>query len=87
MHNQKKKNTVMSQRMSVLSSVNVPQAASEAGVAKENIWIDPGFGFHVHPTILTCLGAWTKLLDLGYPVLFGISRKRVVDYLLWKYPC
>ncbi len=59
------------------------QAALEAGVPKNNIWIDPGFGFAkntVHNIdLLKGLG---KICQLGYPVLFGISRKRVVDYLI-----
>ena len=59
------------------------QAALEAGVAKENIWIDPGFGFakNVQHNI-DLLRGLDKVVGLGYPVLFGISRKRVVDYLL-----
>lgn len=60
------------------------QAALEAGVAKENIWIDPGFGFaknNVQHNI-DLLKGLDKVVELGYPVLFGISRKRVVDYLL-----
>lgn len=59
------------------------QAALEAGVARENIWIDPGFGFakNVQHNI-DLLRGLDKVVGLGYPVLFGISRKRVVDFLL-----
>lgn len=59
------------------------QAALEAGVTKENIWIDPGFGFakNVQHNI-NLLKGLDKVVELGYPVLFGISRKRVMDYLL-----
>lgn len=59
------------------------QAALEAGVAKENIWIDAGFGFakNVQHNI-DLLKGLDKVVELGYPVLFGISRKRVVNYLL-----
>ena len=59
------------------------QAALEAGVAKENICIDPGFGFakNVQHNI-DLLKGLDKVVELGYPVLFGISRKRVVNYLL-----
>ena len=59
------------------------RAALEAGVAKENIWIDPGFGFakNVQHNI-DLLRGLDKVVGLGYPVLFGISRKRVVDFLL-----
>ena len=60
------------------------QAALEAGVAKENIWIDPGFGFakNVVQHNIDLLKGLDKVVELGYPVLFGISRKRVMDYLL-----
>ena len=44
---------------------------------------DPGFGFakNVQHNI-DLLKGLDKVVALGYPVLFGISRKRVVDYLL-----
>ncbi|MGT2928878.1 dihydropteroate synthase [Streptococcus dentasini] len=59
------------------------QAALEAGVPKENIWIDPGFGFAKNAQQnLDLLKGLDRITGLGYPVLFGISRKRVVDYLL-----
>ncbi|MGT2907678.1 dihydropteroate synthase [Streptococcus dentiloxodontae] len=59
------------------------QAALDAGVARENIWIDPGFGFaKTAQQNLDLLKGLDKVTQLGYPVLFGISRKRVVDYLL-----
>ena len=47
------------------------QAALEAGVAKENIWIDPGFGFakNVQHNI-DLLKGLDKVVELGYPVLF-----------------
>lgn len=59
------------------------QAALKAGVAKENIWVDPGFGFakNVQHNI-DLLRGLDKVVGLGYTVLFGISRKRVVNYLL-----
>lgn len=72
MHNQKeeKYNDVTENVCTFLSQRT--QAALEAGVAKENIWIDPGFGFaRMFNTILTCLGAWTKLLDLGILFFLG----------------
>ncbi|VTS14124.1 dihydropteroate synthase [Streptococcus pseudoporcinus] len=57
--------------------------ALQAGVPKNNIWIDPGFGFakNVEQNI-DLLKGLDKVCQLGYPVLFGISRKRVVDTLL-----
>ena len=83
MHNQKEEqyNDVTENVCTFLSQRT--QAALEAGVAKENIWIDPGFGFakNVQHNI-DLLRGLDKVVGLGYPVLFGISRKRVVDFLL-----
>lgn len=59
------------------------QAALDAGIAKENIWIDPGFGFAKNEAQnIELLQGLDAVCHLGYPVLFGISRKRTVDYLL-----
>lgn len=83
MHNQKEEvyNDVTEDVCTFLSQR--AQAALEAGVAKDNIWIDPGFGFakNVQHNI-DLLKGLDKVVTLGYPVLFGISRKRVVNYLL-----
>ena len=72
MHNQKeeKYNDVTENVCTFLSQRT--QAALEAGVAKENIWIDPALVLpRMFNTILTCLGAWTKLLDLGILFFLG----------------
>lgn len=59
------------------------QAAIDAGVPKDNIWIDPGFGFAKSVQHnMELLKGLDHVCQLGYPVLFGISRKRVVDALL-----
>jgi dihydropteroate synthase len=59
------------------------QAALDAGITKENIWIDPGFGFAKNEAQnIEFLQGLDAVCQLGYPVLFGISRKRTVDYLL-----
>ncbi|HEL9634794.1 TPA: dihydropteroate synthase [Streptococcus suis] len=59
------------------------QAALDAGVTADNIWLDPGFGFSKNVQHnLDLLQGLDQITGLGYPVLFGISRKRVVDYLL-----
>lgn len=58
-------------------------AALAAGVTKENIWIDPGFGFAKNEEQnIELLKGLDAVCQLGYPVLFGISRKRTVDFLL-----
>lgn len=59
------------------------QAALDAGVTLENIWIDPGFGFAKNEAQnIELLKGLDAVCKLGYPVLFGMSRKRTVDYLL-----
>ncbi|NQI69784.1 dihydropteroate synthase [Streptococcus suis] len=59
------------------------QAALDAGVIADKIWLDPGFGFSKNVQHnLDLLQGLDQITGLGYPVLFGISRKRVVDYLL-----
>ena len=51
-----------------------------AGVARERIWLDPGIGFAkttAHNLTLTArLGV---LVDLGFPVLYAASRKRLIQ--------
>ncbi|MCZ7581705.1 MAG: dihydropteroate synthase [Fimbriimonadaceae bacterium] len=52
------------------------ESARRAGVAEENIWIDPGFGFG--KTVehnLALLRGLPAICGLGYPVLVGLSRK------------
>ena len=55
------------------------EAAVAAGVARERIWLDPGIGFGktlAHNLALTA--QLDRLVDLGFPVLFGASRKRMI---------
>jgi dihydropteroate synthase len=52
-------------------------ACEMAGIAKRNLVVDPGFGFGKtleHNLLL--LRQLSRLLDLGVPVLAGLSRKR-----------
>lgn len=59
------------------------QAALDAGISANQIWLDPGFGFSKNVQHnLDLLQGLDQITGLGYPILFGISRKRVVDYLL-----
>lgn len=56
------------------------QAAMAAGVARERIWLDPGVGFGktaAHNLILTA--RLDVLVDLGFPVLYAASRKRLIQ--------
>ncbi|MBO0662997.1 dihydropteroate synthase [Jiella sp. MQZ9-1] len=55
------------------------EIAAEAGVAKEAIVLDPGFGFAKDgPENLILLARMPELLALGHPLLVGTSRKRFV---------
>ena len=83
MHNQKEKHyDDVTQDVCDFLSERV-QAAREAGVPEENIWIDPGFGFPKNEAQnIELLKGLERVTSLGYPVLFGISRKRTVNYLL-----
>jgi dihydropteroate synthase len=51
-------------------------AAEAAGIARERIVIDPGFGFGKTPAHnLTLLHRLNEFAELGLPVLAGLSRK------------
>jgi dihydropteroate synthase len=52
------------------------EAAIAAGVAPEKIWLDPGIGFgKTAKHSLALLRDLSRIVDLGFPVLVGISRK------------
>ncbi|QTC88308.1 dihydropteroate synthase [Brevundimonas pondensis] len=56
------------------------EAAMAAGVAREKIWLDPGIGFAKttdHNLALTA--RLEALVDLGFPVLYAASRKRMIQ--------
>lgn len=58
---------------------------TSVGVKRENIIIDPGFGFaknyEHHCALLSNL---RKLQNLGFPMMFGVSRKRFLAEVLSK---
>ena len=52
---------------------------TKAGIAKENIILDPGFGFAKSvEQNFELLAAINSLCELGYPVLAGLSRKSMI---------
>lgn len=56
------------------------EAAMKAGVAREKIWLDPGIGFAkttAHNLMLTA--RLEALVELGFPVLYAASRKRIIQ--------
>lgn len=55
------------------------EAAMAAGVARGNIWLDPGIGFgKTAAHNLTLTAHLDRLVALGFPVLYGASRKRTI---------
>ena len=60
-------------------------AALEAGVRREQLWLDPGFGFSFGKTPaqnLELVGRLSRLARLGLPVLLGTSRKSTLGKVL-----
>lgn len=57
--------------------------AIAAGVAHENIWLDPGIGFarNAIQNIWTMQGL-DRISEMGYPVLLGTSRKSLIGNVL-----
>lgn len=57
--------------------------AEEAGVARGQLWLDPGFGFGKTPAEnLEALGRIERVVALGLPVLVGTSRKSTLGLVL-----
>jgi len=57
--------------------------AEREGVAREQIWLDPGLGFGKHPLAhnVPLLARLDVLVATGYPVLVGASRKQFIGAL------
>ena len=54
--------------------------AAGAGIARENIVLDPGIGFGKTPEqSMTVLARLDELASLGRPLLVGASRKRFIS--------
>lgn len=59
------------------------QIARDNGIEDEKIILDPGIGFgKTYEQNLIMINSLEKLLDLGYPVLLGTSRKSVIGLTL-----
>lgn len=55
------------------------KAAMTAGVSPDNIWLDPGIGFGKDLSHnLALLANLDRIVDLGFPVVLGVSRKRFI---------
>jgi len=59
------------------------EVAMAAGVERSRIWVDPGIGFGKHMTKhnLPLLAGLARIVDLGFPVLLGVSRKSFIGAL------
>lgn len=61
---------------------NQAAEAEAAGVMRAKIWLDPGIGFGKTPAHnLALTRGLGDLAALGYPVLYGASRKRLIQAL------
>ncbi len=59
------------------------EAATDAGINKKKILVDPGFGFGKSlQHNMTLLNNLQKLKALGVPILAGLSRKSMIDMAL-----
>ena len=57
--------------------------AEKYGVKKENIMLDPGVGFgKTYEKNLMVMNHLEEIVDMGYPVLLGTSRKSVIGLTL-----
>ena len=56
------------------------EIAARAGIARQNIVLDPGIGFGKTPEqSLTAIARLPELKSFGLPLLVGASRKRFID--------
>ena len=56
------------------------EAALATGIARDRVWLDPGIGFgKTAAHNLTLTARLDSLTALGFPVLYGASRKRTIQ--------
>lgn len=59
------------------------EIAQHAGIARENIILDPGIGFGKTPAqSIACLARLPEFKRFGLPILVGASRKRFIDSII-----
>jgi len=57
------------------------------GIARDRIWVDPGIGFgKAFAHNLALIGNLDRIVNLGYPVLIGVSRKSFLGRALGGAP-
>ena len=78
--NQNYKNFMIDLRADLNDTV---QIAEKAGIPKDKIILDPGVGFaKSYEQNLIVIRELEKIVELGYPVLLGTSRKSVIGLTL-----
>jgi dihydropteroate synthase len=61
------------------------EVCKAAGIATENIVLDPGFGFgKTLAHNLELLRSLSEIVDMGFPVLVGMSRKSMIGEMLHR---
>lgn len=83
MHNRKEsvyRNFIEDMQKDLLESIKI---AKDNGVKDEQIILDPGIGFAKSmEENIEAIRHLDVLKRMGYPVLLGVSRKRIIDYVL-----
>lgn len=75
-----KNDIIVEMKKDLKESVDI---ALRAGVARENIIIDPGIGFAKnYEENLEVINRLGELKELGYPIMLGVSRKSVIGNTL-----
>lgn len=84
MHNREEVKYKMPLMDEVLADLEESVAiAEQAGVSRENIWLDPGIGFAKDTKQnITVMQHLEQISALGYPVLLGTSRKSLIGNVL-----
>ena len=63
--------------------VETAKGAEKAGVSRDRIWIDPGIGFgKTDIQNVELIAKLKQIVDTGYPVLVGVSRKGFLGRLM-----
>jgi dihydropteroate synthase len=80
MHNREKPDALDIMASIVAFFDRTLEIAARAGIARENIVLDPGIGFGMTPEqSLTVIARLSELKKFGLPLLIGASRKRFID--------
>ena len=83
MHNREEKpysNLMKNILADLIDSINI---ALDAGVKRENIILDPGIGFaKTYEENLEVMNNLDKVVNIGFPVLLGTSRKSMIGLAL-----